>query len=206
MFEKVINSKTKQILAEFGQNPKLKNFYLAGGTGLALQLGHRISVDLDFFSKDKFEPELLIHQIKGLGDFSLQSQDWGTVHAVLNEIKITFLYYDYLLLFSFKQFQGVSVADELDIACMKLGAIAARGSKKDFIDLYFLCQKIELKEILKLFVKKYKEVNFEITHLFKSLCYFEQAEKEPLPKMLKEASWERIKIFFQKEVRDLKLF
>ena len=206
MFEKVISKKTKQNLATLNQMPILENFYLAGGTALALQFGHRVSEDLDFFNVQKFDPELLVTQIKELGKFSLESKTEGTLHGILNGTRITFLYYPYPLLYPFKKFEEINVADYLDIACMKLNAISSRGSKKDFIDLYFICEKTPLEKIFKLFAKKYKEVNFNMTHIFKSLCYFEQADKEPLPKMFNEVSWINIKKFFRESVKDLKLF
>ena len=206
MFEKVISKKTKQNLATLNQMPILENFYLAGGTALALQFGHRVSEDLDFFNAQKFDPELLVTQIKELGKFSLESKTEGTLHGILNGTRITFLYYPYPLLYPFKKFEEINVADYLDIACMKLNAISSRGSKKDFIDLYFICEKTPLEKIFKLFAKKYKEVNFNMTHIFKSLCYFEQADKEPLPKMFNEVSWINIKKFFRESVKDLKLF
>jgi len=206
MFKRVISETTRQNLVKLNQSLILKNFYLAGGTGLALQLGHRISIDLDFFSIKKFNPELLAIQIKELGKFSIESKAEGTLHGILNGVKITFLYYPYPLLYPFKEFERVNVADYLDIACMKLNAISSRGSKKDFIDFYFICKKISLKKIFKLFEKKYKEVDFNMTHIFKSLCYFEQADKEPLPKMFDEVSWTNVKKFFRENVKDLKLF
>ncbi len=206
MFKKVISKKTKQNLATLSQTLILENFYLAGGTGLALQFGHRISIDLDFFSAQEFNPELLVSQIKKLGKFSLESKSWGTLHGTFNKTKITFLHYPYPLLFPFKKFEKVNIVDYLDIACMKLSAISARGSKKDFIDLYFICKKVSLEEIFKLFSKKYKEIDFNMNHIFKSLCYFEQADKEPLPKMFGEVSWIDVKKFFRESVKNLKLF
>jgi len=200
MFERVISKTTKQNLATLSQTPILEDFYLAGGTGLALQFGHRISIDLDFFSAQEFNPELLVVQLKKIGKFSLESKAEGTLHGILNGTRITFLHYPYPLLFPFHKFGKVNIADYLDIACMKLSAISSRGSKKDFIDLYFICKEIPLEKIFKLFAKKYKEINFNITHIFKSLCYFEQADKEPLPKMFDEVSWIDVKKFFRNEV------
>ena len=109
MFKKVINEKTRQNLVKLSQNSILEDFYLAGGTGLALQFGHRISIDLDFFSAQKFNPELLTAQIKELGKFSLESKSWGTLHGTFNKTEITFLYYPYSLLFPFQKFEKMTV-------------------------------------------------------------------------------------------------
>ncbi len=99
-------------------------------------------------------------------------------------------------------FCGVQLADIRDIACMKLDAIATRGSKKDFIDLYFILdQHYSLEKILSLFQKKYKQIDYNILHLFKSLVYFTDADKDPMPHMFVDVSWERVKQFLKKEVR-----
>lgn len=205
MVEKILNKKTKQNLAILGKISWLKNFYLAGGTGLALQFGHRISLDLDFFTPKEFKPELLVAHLKKIGKFSLRAKDWGTLHGVFNGTRITFLHYPYPLLFPPKRFLKIKLADYLDIACMKLDVVSTRGSKKDFIDLYFVCQEIDLKKLLKLFSKKYKDIDFNLIHLFKSLCYFKDAEKGPTPKMLKKISWQRVKEFFIQQVKRLKI-
>jgi len=204
MFEKVVTKKTKENLAALSQTSFLKDFYLAGGTALALQFGHRTSIDLDFFSAQKFKPELIATRIREVGEFSLESKDWGTLHGIFKGTRITFLYYPYPLLFHLKKFEGINVADYLDIACMKLDVVSTRGSKKDFIDFYFICQKIQLEEVFKIFSKKYKEIDFNLIHIFKSLCYFEEADKQPMPKMFENVVWADVKKFFIKEVKNLK--
>lgn len=205
MFEKVLTKKTKQNLAILSKSPFFKNFYLAGGTGLALQLGHRSSLDLDFFTSENFRPELLAAYLKKAGNFSLKSKDWGTLHGVYNGTLITFLYYPYPSLFPYKKFLKTKLAHYLDIVCMKLDAVSTRGSKKDFVDLYFICQKVSLKKIIKLFSEKYKSVDFNLIHLFKSLCYFKNAEEEPMPKMFRKISWLKVKSFFIQEIKKIKI-
>jgi len=202
MFEKVVSSQTGKDLVLLSKIPFLENFYLAGGTGLALQIGHRISQDLDFFTQKEFRPEILAIRFKKLGKFSLKSKDVGTLHGIFNKTRVTFLYYPYPLLFPKKEFLKFKIADWRDIACMKLDAVSSRGSRKDFIDLYFICQKINFVKLLKIFVKKYRSVDFSLIHILKSLVYFEEAEKEPMPKMLQKISWSQIKKFFQETVKE----
>lgn len=97
------------------------------------------------------------------------------------------------------------MADSRDIGCMKIDAISSRGSKRDFIDLFFICQKIiPLEKLLRLFGKKYKSVSYNRMHILKSLSYFEDAEKEPMPKMIISINWEKVKPFFKKEVKKIK--
>ena len=95
------------------------------------------------------------------------------------------------------------MADIKDIACMKLDAISTRGTKRDFIDLYFILQNEALTDVLKWFEQKYKGLQYNLTHIVKSLTYFEDAEKEVMPKMLIDVSWLQIKQFFKEETENL---
>ncbi|MEK7161153.1 MAG: nucleotidyl transferase AbiEii/AbiGii toxin family protein, partial [Patescibacteria group bacterium] len=90
-------------------------------------------------------------------------------------------------------FENAKLADERDIAAMKIDAVSSRGSKKDFVDLYFLLEKYSLPELIDFFEKKYSNIKFNKLHILKSLTYFEDAEKEPMPEMLKQANWDSIK-------------
>lgn len=204
MFQEVIAKKAKDVLALLGKQEFIKDFYLAGGTGLAMQFGHRISVDLDFFSAKQFNPKKLLNQLSRLGDFVLEKEDWGTVNGKLNGVKISFIFYQHKLLQPAQKEIGVKIASPIDIALMKITATGSRGSKKDFIDLYFICQKlIPLKELFALLPKKFKEFKYEPYHLIMGLTYFKDAEKEPMPKMLMFANWREVKNYFQKEVKKL---
>jgi len=205
MFEKVVDKKTKENLALLAKSSLLKNFYLAGGTALALQFGHRKSLDLDFFSQNKFNPSLLSSQLAKLGDFSLESKTPGTLHGIFRKTRVTFLYYPYQLTFPTKKFLGAKLADFLDIGCMKLDSVSSHGAKKDFIDLYFICQRIDLQNLFEVFAKKYKNINFNLLHVLKSLIYFEDAEKDPRPKMLKKCIWLEVKKFFQQKIKKINL-
>ncbi len=177
----------------------LERCYLAGGTGLALHLGHRRSHDLDFFSRDPVEPEALIRRMKDLAGFALASQAPDTLHVTVHGIKVSLLVYPYPLLFEFAKFLGVNVADPRDIACMKLSAIASRGTKRDFVDLYLMAKQRGLNQLLEWFKQKYAEVNHSLTHVLKSLTWFEDADKEPMPDLLAPLSWEDVKRFFRSE-------
>ncbi|MCK4308846.1 MAG: nucleotidyl transferase AbiEii/AbiGii toxin family protein [Candidatus Atribacteria bacterium] len=99
---------------------------------------------------------------------------------------------------------GIKVADLRDIGCMKIDAISSRGTKRDFIDLFFICKEvISLKNLLSLFKRKYKSVNYNMMHILKSLAYFEDAENNPMPKMTVPASWQEIKSFLKKEIKKI---
>jgi predicted nucleotidyltransferase component of viral defense system len=180
----------------------LKDFYLVGGTGAALQLKHRLSLDLDFFTKENIDTKALIQKIKNLGNFSIEKEALNSLTSIFQGTIITFLKYDYPCLFQFKNIEGVKVADLRDIGCMKISAISSRGAKKDFIDLFYICQKIiSLQGLLKLFQKKYKNVDYNMNHILKSIIYFEDAEKNPMPKMIIPVLWEQVKSFLKKEIK-----
>ena len=182
----------------------LRDFYLAGGTALALHLGHRRSVDLDFFSADPFSQDLLVATLQALPEFSLVAKSTQTLHLNVSGTKVSFIGYSYPLLFPLELFRGLAVADVRDIACMKLSALASRGSRRDFIDLYVAAQRYGLPRLLEFFQRKFAEANYSVIHVQKSLVYFVDAEKEPMPAMLLPLSWEEVKAFFLREVRNLR--
>lgn len=201
MFEQVLPRSAKKILASLGKIKTIKKFYLAGGTALALQLGHRKSIDLDFFSQKQFYPEPLIVLLSKKLTFKVKSKDLGFVRGKINGMLTSFFWDQHPLLRPTKSFLGISVADILDIALMKLMAIYDRGTKRDFIDLYVICQQVSIDDLLPLLKKKY--VTYEIYHLVRSLGYFEDAEKQEMPKMFWDIKWQEIKKYFEKEVKKL---
>lgn len=201
MFEQSLFGNTKEILALLGKSGLLNKAYLAGGTGAALQLGHRISIDLDFFTPEEFNADELARQLKHIGDFKLQQIKWGTLLGEFKPISFSIFVYKYPVLFPFKSFYGIDILDIREIGVMKLEAIGTRGKKRDFVDLYFICKEvIGIQELLPLYIRKYGELGSKIIHIIKSLTYFEDAEVEEMPKMLIPVNWEQVKNFFEKEV------
>ena len=200
----VLDEETKNNLEILSRAPFIENFYLAGGTGLALQIGHRRSYDLDFFSQKEFDESRLIQQISLLGNFQLEKKSSQSIIGVLNNTKISFLGYIYPLLTPLSKTLNINVADVLDIACMKIDAIAGRGTKRDFIDVYFVAKELlPLKDILTKFAEKYVSLQYNFIHIKKSLVYFADAENDPLPSMIKTVDWSEVKNFFEKEVISL---
>jgi len=204
MPQEIISKKTKDNLEILIREGILKSFYLAGGTGVALQLKHRVSLDLDFFTKKDIDDKTLIQKIKTWCKLSIERETENTLIGIFNGTRVSFLKYDYPLLFDLKQIEGIRVADLRDIGCMKIDAISSRGMKRDFVDLFFICKElISLKSLLSLFKRKYKSVNYNMMHILKSLMYFEDAENNPTPKMIVHVSWQEIKNFFQQEIRKI---
>ncbi|MBS7252243.1 MAG: nucleotidyl transferase AbiEii/AbiGii toxin family protein [Candidatus Freyarchaeota archaeon] len=187
-------------LAILSQIPILKKFYLAGGTGCALWLNHRISVDLDFFTPKSFHPQNLMNKLIQFGRFKLEQKSEDTLIGEFNNTRVHFLGYPYPLLERPKKLMKIKVAGLTDIGCMKLDAIATRGRKRDFVDLYFICQKhCPLEKLLLAFTKKYRATGYNLSHILKSLTYFADAEKDPMPKMSVRTNWHTIKNFFLSE-------
>lgn len=204
MFTETLSGDTEKALALLGKANLLDESYLAGGTACALQIGHRVSVDLDFFTEKNFDPKGFALSLQKIGSFVVEQASAGTVLGYLEGVRFSLFFYEYPVLFPLKSFKGIPMADLRDIAAMKIDAIGSRGIKRDFVDLYFICQTgIALQEILSFYNGKYGKLASNLVHIQKSLVYFDDAETSPEPKMLKEISWEDAKAFFVGEVKKL---
>jgi hypothetical protein len=202
-YPETINAQTAETLRALRDRSLLGSFYLAGGTGLALRVGHRLSVDLDFFVGELFDEELLIQRVQAMPGFALVERGPHTIHATIQGIKVSYLGYPYPVLFPFESFLNVPVADPRDIACMKITAIASRGTKRDFIDLYVASQQFGLEHLLACFARKYARTGYNRMHILKSLTFFGDAEKDPMPHMLVPIKWTDVKRFFEQHASNL---
>lgn len=198
-----VSPAVERILSVVGRAEALQSFYLAGGTGLALHLGHRRSIDLDFFSEQPFDEERLLDRLQMLARVSVVAREHHTLHLHIDGVKVSFLGYPYPVLFPVMSLDGVPVADPRDIACMKISAIAGRGIRRDFVDLFVVARQHDVGHLLELFQKKYAAVNYNRVHLLKSLTYFDDAEREPQPDLLVPLSWDDVTEFFRREVARL---
>jgi len=204
MFEETLTRKAGKNLAILGHSGVLKDAYLAGGTAAALQLGHRVSLDFDFFTDKEFVPKDFSARLSGLGVFDEEQADRGTVLGKFEGIKFSLFIYKYRLVFKPSRYLSLDIADIRDIAAMKIDAIATRGAKRDFVDLYFICRAgHKLKKILDVYNRKYEKLASNIVHIQKSLVFFNDAEPEEMPKMLKPCEWEEVKGFFENEVKKI---
>lgn len=202
-----IDSKTLELLKKLMCFDEFENMRLVGGTALALQIGHRKSIDLDFFGNINFQN---IYNAKTFADFNkviiLKSSKNINILSI-NDIKVDFVNYNYPWLQNELIMEGIRLAGIKDIAAMKLAAITGRGSRKDFIDIYFLLQQFELKELIIFYNKKYFDGSEYM--VLKSLTYFEDAEKDIDIQMIQKISWADIKKYILNAVElfneDLKL-
>lgn len=193
MHKEAIDERTKRVWDKIAKSGIAGRFYLAGGTALAVHLGHRKSIDLDFFSQEDFSTPDLKRQLSQIGEIVLLGEADGTLHVTVDLVMVSFLHYGYRLLFPPVIFEGLAMADERDIAAMKLDTVSSRGSRKDFIDIYELLKKHTLAELIDFFETKYTGIKYNMLHILKSLVYFEDADGEPPPMMLYDANWDDVK-------------
>ena len=194
-----VNPDTLELLKTLMSQPEMQGMRLVGGTSLALQYGHRQSIDLDFFGKLQVSQDEIINMISRLGlDFKVLNQTRLILQLVVNKIKVDIIDYSYDWIDEPVIENGVTLASPKDIAALKINAIEGRGSKKDFIDIYLLLQHYSLDEILSFYTSKYP--NHSILMALKSLSYFEDAENQSMPKMFIDTSWETMKKFIIKAV------
>lgn len=202
MFIKTVPDALARNLETLGKEKAVEQFYLAGGTALALQLGHRLSYDLDFFTEQDFSEKALIDVLGRLGELTVDHQAEDTMLGTLNGARISFFWYRHPLLFPPISFLNVRLADVRDIGAMKLDAIQSRGKKRDFIDLWAIMQHgSTLESLLNFFEKKYAGVSYNMQHIMKSLIYFADAEQDEMPRMFVEIAWKDVKRYIESEVR-----
>jgi len=206
MFENTLAVDTKKLLDKMSKLHWVDKYYLAGGTALALQLGHRQSVDLDFFCIDNINNVDLKNKLSKVGKFKLVNEEENTIDGILDGVKVSFMTYPYPLLYKaiiYKKY--VKLAFVKDIAVMKLGAIAGRNTKKDFIDLYYFLhkEKLYLNDLFKILKKKFKGFEYDKYHIYKSLIFFNEADKDPTPKMIEKIEWDKVKRFFKNEIKNI---
>ncbi len=183
-----------------------RGFYLAGGTALCMHIGHRRSHDLDLFRNDPFDADELARSLREVGvPLENVATSPATIHAAVEGVRTSLLRFPYPLLAPPEPSKsGVPVASVRDIAAMKIEAIASRGARRDFYDLYFICQfGFRLIDLLGDFDEKFKSSHPDRYHRIRAMTYFDDAEREPLPSLLRPAEWSEVRAFFETSVTDL---
>ena len=194
---------TLELLKSLMSKDYLTPFNLVGGTALALQIGHRMSVDLDLFTPDiEFDDtELLDNLSNDFQDFSVRYRRPNAIIMMIQNVKVDFIRFKYPFFKPLHHFDGIRMVDAEDIATMKIDAITGRGKKKDFVDLYYLLQRYDLPHILELYQKKYKHVT--LFHVIKSLTYFEDAEADEVEMLDDKVTWAMMKKTIQMAVNQI---
>lgn len=204
MFYNILDKKRLDILPLFKSFKK--SFYLAGGTSLALHLGHRDSIDFDFFSEDDIHTKELFNRLRKIFEnhklLKIQEEP-NTLTVLIDEsIKISFFTYKYKLIDETISDENLTYAGVADIGCMKLSAITGRASNKDYIDLYFILKLFSLSDLLDKTHKKYPELDRNL--ILKSLVYFEDVTDEKIIfKNNNDIAFEKVKKRLKNEVKKL---
>ena len=192
---------TLELLIDLLAIPEFKNLRLAGGTSLALQIGHRKSIDLDLFGTFETEPDEILDILNSIGSLTI-IRNMRNIHVfMINGIKVDIINYSYPWLHQANKADDLRLASIEDIAAMKLAAIAGRGTRKDFIDIHFLLRQFSLQEMLDLYTAKYADGS--VFMILKSLIYFDDAENDPEPFMFETIDWNLIKSELRDEVTKL---
>ena len=186
-----VDAPTLELLKRLMDEPDFSGLRLVGGTALALKLGHRRSIDIDLFGRLEIDIYSLSQKLNRLGKTTLLNQTENIHVYLVNGIKVDIVNYSYPWLTDAINIDGIRMADTKDIAAMKLAAITGRGTKKDFIDLYYLLEQYSLSEMLSFYENKYADGSVFL--VMKSLTYFEDADREQTPVMLHKISWPKIK-------------
>jgi len=205
LFFETITEDMRLVLSGFSQTEIGARFYLAGGTALSLQLGHRRSVDLDFFSPTEDIPTIRPVLEESLAAFhpTLADSAWGNLVYLAQDVRVGFYGYGFPLVAPLAEIENLRLASLEDIALMNLDALLSRAARKDFYDLYFICQKISLRQLFDLAPRKYSNVrDFEVQTV-KRLVYFENAEVDVDPVMLQSVSWRAVKEYFIQQAKEI---
>jgi predicted nucleotidyltransferase component of viral defense system len=194
-----VTGATLELLKSLMTLPELKQFSLVGGTNLSLRLGHRLSIDLDLFTNEPFDTELIFNKLAiHFPDIVMASQSETMLFLYINEVKIDMVLLPYPYIRPIEVVEDIRLVSIEDIAAMKLSAVARRGVKKDFWDIAELLDIFQLEEMVQFYKEKY--TSRDIFHLLRSLVYFEDAETQKDPDPLKKMTWKQVKIKVEKTV------
>ena len=200
MFVRTLPDDAKNALAVLGRSKALDFAYMAGGTALALQLGHRRSVDFDFFCKEKFDEEEITEKLKVVGDYEMERQAVNTMQGHFNGVSFSLFWYKHPLISESVDIGGINLASVEDIAAMKFQATLGRATKKDYIDIYFLIKKcFPVENMFEYYDRKYGTLENNKLMLVNGLQYFEDAETSEMPVMFEGVSWSEVKNFLRQE-------
>ncbi len=191
LHREAIDTPTLELLNKLMQEPSFYDLRLVGGTALALQTGHRKSVDIDLFGKINFEELNVADIFSGFKSVVTVKKSININILVVNDIKVDFVNYSYPWLEPVLETDNIRMANVKDIAAMKLAAITGRGNRKDFIDIYFLLKQFSLDDLLGFYRQKYFDGSEYM--VLKSLTYFEDADKDPPVQMLYKTDWDKVK-------------
>jgi predicted nucleotidyltransferase component of viral defense system len=185
----------------------IEDFYLAGGTALALQIGHRVSTDLDWFSTDlrllALDREAIRRALDESGQFEVVSEQDGLLFTRFLGAEVSFIHQHHPLLEPTVAYGGIQLASPTDIGLMKLAAVNSRGTRRDFVDLYSLRHVVTLDRLLELAAVKYTDRPSFLPVAARALAYFGDAEPQPMPRLLQPVEWADVRAYCEAAARRL---
>lgn len=198
MYPEVVGPAAQALAEALPEELFKQGFYLGGGTGLALQLGHRRSQDFDFFCPKSFDVPGLARMLEPLPGFTEVATGRDTLHCLVGDVKFSFILYPVGLRFPLLSFGRMPVADWRDILAEKLKTVSQRGSRKDFHDIHACCTLRETspQQAVELLRVRFRGTGLNLYHVARSLVWFQDADREPDPVLLKPAGWAEVKAFF----------
>ncbi|MBR1799002.1 MAG: nucleotidyl transferase AbiEii/AbiGii toxin family protein [Bacteroidales bacterium] len=195
-----ITPDTLELLKEIASRPEMQGLRLVGGTALALQYGHRQSVDLDFFGTPSAPQDEIVDTLSTLGPIVVHNRTDKILQFVLRGIKVDVIDYSrYAWIDDPVVESGITLSSPRDIAAMKINAVEGRGSRKDFVDIYMLLQHYSLGDLLDFYTQKYP--NYSVFRALLNLTYFDDAETQAMPRMFIPTTWEEMKAFISDKVK-----
>ena len=200
---RTIEPHTLELLKALMQEPALCELRLVGGTALALQYGHRSSIDLDLFGKIDIDAYELQEILSKHGMLRVENETKIIHQYIIDNIKVDVVNYPFEWITPMIEDEGVRLASPMDIAAMKVNAIEGRGTKKDFIDMYMLLQHYSLEKILGFYLQKYP--NHSVFRALRSMTYFDDAEEQFMPRMFVDTTWEEMKQFIINRVKEVRI-
>lgn len=196
-----VTAETYVLMQELMQKDYLSDFYLVGGTALALQIGHRTSTDIDLFNHIEFDKVQLSQRLENDYSGLEMNINFFGIFAYINEIKTDIVYHPFPLLSPVKTIDGIRMLDKSEIAPMKIHAITKRAKKRDFVDLFKLLDYFTLNEMLEFYSQKFGPNGS--SYVIRSLVYFDEAEDDNVPKCFFEFDWNKVKNRIVHEVKKL---
>ncbi|MBL7137441.1 MAG: nucleotidyl transferase AbiEii/AbiGii toxin family protein [Bacteroidales bacterium] len=198
-----VEAPTLELIKSLQSKPYLQGFHLVGGTALALYLGHRKSIDIDLFSNFDFDSSELLEQIHQDFSYQLFHTASNTLKGCIGNINVDILAHRYKVIVEPNVIQGIRLLSERDIIAMKLNAISTSGQRsKDFIDIFYLLNKFNIRQMLDFYTEKYNQQN--VAFILKSLIYFDDVDLADWPVLIEnpKLKWVDVKKRIEKDVLD----
>ncbi|MFN0173085.1 MAG: nucleotidyl transferase AbiEii/AbiGii toxin family protein [Saprospiraceae bacterium] len=194
---RTVSPATLELLKGLSKDAHLSDFFLVGGTSLSLQIGHRESYDLDFFTLQPFSTDQMMQHLRLQWGSEMLSTSEHILITMTQGVKVDFVVHPYPIRNSLLEIDGLRLLHREDIALMKIAAIAGRGRKRDFFDLYYLLREFPLPYLFDCYSLKYGEAS--VFHALRSLTYFDDAEGDADPILFEDISWAIVKKRIQQE-------